>query len=486
MKLKELLSGIEIKNRGETGILENEVGKISFDSRTVGKGDVFVALKGATVDGHDYLSSLKDSGAAALIVERMPEGDQGCPVIVVNDTHRALGIMASNYYGRPSENLMLVGVTGTNGKTTIATLVYEMARRAGLKSGLLSTIANYIDGEKIPATHTTPDPLAINALLRQMADRGCKVVAMEVSSHAAHQHRIAGLKFRGGIFTNLTRDHLDYHKTFQAYRDAKKMFFDGLGKDAFALTNIDDANGEFMLQNTRASRHTYSLRTSADFTARILAKFIDSTLISINGHELETLFSGVYNIYNLTAVYGAMVLMGFDPEETLVNLSSMKPVAGRFQTTRSANGITAVVDYAHTPDALQNVLEAINDVAPTTARVITVFGAGGNRDRGKRKEMGRIASTNSHTVILTSDNPRDEDPEAILADILEGVVEDNGRTILKNADRREAIKMAVALSKPGDIILIAGKGHEDYQEIKGQRHHFSDMEEVTKIFDKIK
>lgn len=486
MTLKDLLEGIKVKTVTESTVLDREVGTIGFDSRKLGAGDIFVALEGATLDGHDYISSLKDRDLTAVIAERIPDGCGNLPIVLVDNTHKALGIVASNFYGRPSEKVMLIGVTGTNGKTTIATLIYEMARRSGLKSGLLSTIANYIDGEKIPATHTTPDPIAINALLKRMADSGCQVVAMEVSSHAAHQHRIAGLKFKGGIFTNLTRDHLDYHKTFQAYRDAKKMFFDGLDADAFALTNIDDPNGEFMLQNTAASRHTYSLRSHADFAARILAKFIDSTLITINGTELETMFSGVYNIYNLTAVYGALVLSGFDAAETLVNLSLMRPVAGRFQTIRSTNGLTVVIDYAHTPDALQNVLNAIKDVADKGSRVITVFGAGGNRDRGKRKEMGKIASINSDIVILTSDNPRDEDPESILADIQEGIDEGVGKLIMKNTDRREAIKMAIALANPGDIILIAGKGHEDYQEIKGQRHHFSDSEEVIKIFDKIK
>lgn len=467
--------------------LDRDVKNISFDSRQAEEGDIFVALKGTGADGHDYLPALADKNLAAIVCERMPEQLEKfgeTPLLQVRDSHEALGVISSSFFGNPSEKLCLIGVTGTNGKTTVATLIYEMSRLEGVKSGLLSTIANYIDGEKVPSTHTTPDAVAINRLLKQMVDRGCKVVAMEVSSHASHQKRIAGLRFAGGIFTNLTRDHLDYHKTFADYRDAKKMFFDNLDKTAFALTNIDDPNGEFMLQNTKAGKFTYSLRTKADFEGRIIDSRIDGSLITLNGTELETLFAGKFNIYNLTAVYGALVLSGFDKEEAVVGISGLHPVAGRFQSIKSAEGKFAIIDYAHTPDALKNVLDTLRETS-RSGEIITVVGAGGDRDRGKRPEMGKIAASFSDKVIFTSDNPRNEDPDMIIADIKEGLTDIMHACTFTVPDRREAIKMAVALAKPGDIILIAGKGHENYQEVCGVRHHFSDKEEVERLFNLI-
>jgi UDP-N-acetylmuramoyl-L-alanyl-D-glutamate--2,6-diaminopimelate ligase len=378
-----------------------------------------------------------------------------------------------------------VGVTGTNGKTTTATLLYEMARLNGFKAGLLSTVCNYVDTEAVPAAQTTPDPLTLNALLARMVDAGCKYAAMEVSSHAAHQHRIAGLHFAGGVFSNLTRDHLDYHKTVDAYLQAKKSFFDNLPGSAFALTNIDDKVGEVMLQNTRARRYTYSLRQPADFSGKIIESRLDGTLMSFNGNEVEVLFTGKFNAYNLTAVYGASVLMGFEPEKVLVDMSRLVPVAGRFQTFRSASGITAVVDYAHTPDAVVNVLSAIREVVGSAGRIITVVGAGGNRDKGKRPIMAREAALRSDRVILTSDNPRDEEPAEILHDMEAGLDDTTRPSVLSIVDRREAIRTAVALAAPGDVVLIAGKGHEDYQEIKGVKHHFDDREVVAEVLKSV-
>lgn len=481
MTLEELLRGVDVITTLDADSRNKEIRRLTFDSRNASDGDVFVAIKGHGADGHSYIPTLAGRRLSAIVVEDMPaDAEKYFPTIfvAVDQTHKALGQMASNFYGRPSEQLMLIGVTGTNGKTTTATLIYEMALAMGVKSGLLSTVANYIDRRKIAATHTTPDPISLNALLREMVDSGCRLAAMEVSSHAAHQQRIAGLKFAGGVFTNLTRDHLDYHNTFAAYRDAKKMFFDALGNDAFALTNIDDPNGMFMVQNTGARIATYSLRSSADFETRIMSRYLDGTLISINGTEIETLFLGTYNIYNLTAVYGTMLLSGFDKSETLVRLSAMHPVAGRFQTLRGDNGTLAIVDYAHTPDALENILKAINELRNKQSRLITVFGAGGNRDKGKRPEMGKIAAALSDYVIVTSDNPRFENPLEIIKDIVDGIPGDSLTRVSVQSDRREAIRNAMAIANDSDIVLIAGKGHEDYQEVKGIKHHFDDMEEA--------
>jgi len=458
-----------------------EITALTFDSRKVTPGSMFVAVRGTAVDGHSFIPLLEHSGVAAIVCEKLPEKLlPGISYIVVENSAIALGLLSSEWFGHPSRKLKLVGVTGTNGKTTTATLIYEMARLMGLKAGLLSTVCNYIEAEAFPTTQTTPDAYSINQLLARMVDAGCSVAAMEVSSHAAHQHRIAGLKFAGGVFSNLTRDHLDYHKTVQAYLEAKKSFFDGLPADAFALVNIDDKVGRVMLQNCAARHYTYSLRTMADFTGRIIESRLDGTLLSLNGHEVETLFTGRFNAYNLTAVYGVCCLLGWPAEEVLTRVSRLVPVAGRFQAVRSPRGVVAIVDYAHTPDAVVNVLEAIKEVGP--GRILTVVGCGGNRDAGKRPIMAAEAARRSDRVILTSDNPRDEEPEAILADMEAGLDAEARARALVIVDRREAIRTAAALAGPGDVILIAGKGHEDYQEIKGVKHHFDDREEIAAAF----
>ena len=423
-------------------------------------------------------------GVAAIVCEELPERlESTITYIRVANSAVALGFLASEWYDNPSRSLTLVGVTGTNGKTTTATLIYEMARLGGYKAGLLSTVCNYIDTEAVLADQTTPDPLTLNRLLRRMVDAGCTYAAMEVSSHAAHQHRIAGLHFAGGIFSNLTRDHLDYHKTVEAYLQAKKSFFDLLPPTAFALTNLDDKVGEVMLQNTAAKRYTYSLRTAASFTGRVSESRLDGTLMAFNGHEVEVLFTGRFNAYNLTAVYGASILLGWNEEDVLVRMSQLVPVAGRFQAFRSPAGVTAIVDYAHTPDAVVNVLSAIRDIVGANGNIITVVGAGGNRDKGKRPIMAREAALRSDRLILTSDNPRFEEPADIIHDMEEGLDARARAMTLSITDRREAIRTAVALAAPGDVILIAGKGHEDYQEIKGVKHHFDDRETVVEIFN---
>ncbi|MDE5822152.1 MAG: UDP-N-acetylmuramoyl-L-alanyl-D-glutamate--2,6-diaminopimelate ligase [Paramuribaculum sp.] len=478
--LSALLSAISVEEIiGSTDI---EITSVESDSRKIKLGSLFVAVRGTVVDGHTFIPIVTVGGAAAIVCEELPERlESEITYIKVSNSAVALGFLASRWYGDPSRKLKLVGVTGTNGKTTTATLIYEMARLNGHKAGLLSTVCNYIETEPVPAAQTTPDPLTLNSLLARMVDAGCTFAAMEVSSHAAHQHRIAGLHFAGGVFTNLTRDHLDYHKTVEAYLNAKKSFFDILPKDAFALTNVDDKVGEVMLQNTMASKHSYSVNRMADFTGRIIESRIDGTLMSFNGNEVEVLFTGRYNAYNLTAVYGTAILLGFDPEKVLTDMSRLVPVAGRFQTFRSANGITAVVDYAHTPDAVVNVLTAIREVVGNGKNIITVVGAGGNRDKGKRPIMAKEAATRSNRLILTSDNPRDEEPADILADMEAGLDNDTRKITLSIVDRREAIRTAAMLANPGDVILIAGKGHEDYQEIKGVKHHFDDREVVAEI-----
>ena len=460
-----------------------ELAGITADSREVAPGWLFVAVPGVTVDGHRFITKAVEAGAAAVVCEHMPE--QTVPevtYVTVASCAEALGKLASQWYGNPSRELCLVGVTGTNGKTTTATLIYEMARRLGYKAGLISTVCNYIDTEAVPTDHTTPDPITINALLRRMVDAGCRYAAMEVSSHAAHQHRIAGLTFAGGIFTNLTRDHLDYHKTFDAYLAAKKMFFDALPSGAFALTNADDRNGAVMLQNTAARKYTYSLRSEADFRGKIVEERLDGTLLGLNGTEVETMFTGRFNAYNLTAVYGACLLLGWERDRVLCGMSALVPVAGRFQAFHSPKGVTAIVDYAHTPDALVNVLDTIREAIGPDGVIITVVGAGGNRDAGKRPIMARESARRSQRLILTSDNPRFEEPEAILADMEAGLNEADRAKTLHITDRREAIRTAVALAAPGNVILIAGKGHEDYQEIRGVKHHFDDREIVMEAF----
>lgn len=482
MLLNRLLSPIEISEIvGNDNI---EITGVTADSRRVKPGTMFIAVPGVSVDGHDFIHKAQEAGASVVVCERLPEQlSTAVTYVVVPSSAVALGFIASEWWGNPSRQLHLVGVTGTNGKTTTATLIYEMARLLGHKAGLLSTVCNYVETTPYPTDHTTPDPMTINEMLHRMVEAGCTYCAMEVSSHAAHQHRIAGLHFAGGVFTNLTRDHLDYHKTVEAYLQAKKSFFDNLPSTAFALTNADDKVGEVMLQNTSASRHTYSLRSEADFTGRIVEQRLDGTLLSLNGTEVETMFTGRFNAYNLTAVYGASILLGWENGEVLRAISSLVPVAGRFQAFHSPKGFTAIVDYAHTPDAVVNVLQAIREVIGAKGEIITVVGAGGNRDKGKRPIMAKEAAARSQRVILTSDNPRFEEPEAILADMEAGLDDEARSRTLHITDRRQAIRTAVALAGPGSVILIAGKGHEDYQEIEGVKHHFDDREEVMKAIN---
>lgn len=480
-QLSQLLSAVMIEEI--IGDDDKMITSLVSDSRKVETGSMFVAVRGVNVDGHTFIPLLQHSGVAAIVCEEFPEHiTPGITYVKVANSAVALGFLASEWWDNPSRKLRLVGVTGTNGKTTTATLIYEMARLMGHKAGLLSTVCNYVDTEAIPATQTTPDPLSLNELLHRMVEAGCTYAAMEVSSHAAHQHRIAGLHFTGGIFSNLTRDHLDYHKTVEAYLAAKKSFFDNLPSTAFALTNLDDRSGEVMLQNTDAHRHTYSLRTHADFMGRVLESRLDGTLMTFNGHEVEVQFTGLFNAYNLLAVYGASTLLGWDKEQVLVNMSRLVPVAGRFQAFHSPKGYTAIVDYAHTPDAVVNVLSAIREIVGNRGSIITVVGAGGNRDKGKRPIMAREAALRSDRLILTSDNPRDEEPADILHDMEAGLDTDGRKKTLSIADRREAIRTAAAIASAGDVILIAGKGHEDYQEIKGVKHHFDDREVVKEVF----
>lgn len=482
--LSDLLSAIMVEEI--IGSEDREITSLECDSRKIKLGSLFVAVRGYNVDGHKFIPLVTLAGAAAIVCEELPERlESNVTYIRVANTSVALGYLASQWWGNPSRKLKLVGVTGTNGKTTTATLIYEMARLMGYKAGLLSTVCNYIDSEAVPTNQTTPDPLTLNELLHRMVVAGCSYAAMEVSSHAAHQHRIAGLEFAGGVFSNLTRDHMDYHKTVDAYLAAKKSFFDNLPASAFALTNLDDRNGEVMLQNTRARKYTYSLRQHADFMGRVVESRLDGTLMSFNGREVEVLFTGRFNAYNLTAVYGVATLLGWDAERILVDMSRLVPVAGRFQTFRSPLGVTAIVDYAHTPDALVNVLSAIRDVVGAGGTIITVVGAGGNRDKGKRPIMAREAAVRSQRLVLTSDNPRDENPLDILADMEAGLDEQMRANTLSIADRREAIRTAVALAAPGDVVLVAGKGHEDYQEIRGVKHHFDDREVVQEALSQL-
>ena len=481
MKLSELLKNVSPIET--VGSADKEIAGVSIDSRLVRDGHLFIAMKGTQVDGHKYIPKAIELGATAILLEDMPEDKtEGVTYIKVASTEDASGKVATAFYGYPSEKLQLVGVTGTNGKTTIATLLYNMFRKMGYKCGLLSTVCNYIDGEAVPADHTTPDPIELNYLLSRMVEAGCEYAFMECSSHAIHQKRIGGLKFRGGIFTNLTRDHLDYHKTLENYRDAKKAFFDMLDKDAFAVTNADDKNGMFMVQNCKAKVLTYSTRSMADYKARILECHFEGMYLDIDGKEVGVQFIGKFNVSNLLAVYSAAVELGKTPDEVLLVLSTLKSVSGRLEPVRSGNGVTAVVDYAHTPDAIVNVIQALRDVMNGKGQLITVCGCGGNRDKGKRPIMAREAVKASDKVILTSDNPRKEDPEAILDDMEAGLTPAEKKAVLRITDRRQAIRTAVAIAQPGDVILIAGKGHEDYQIIGDVKHHFDDREEVRAAF----
>ena len=490
MKLSELLKRLSVK--AIQGPSDPDIADVDIDSRRVGPGHLFVAIRGTQTDGHQFIGKAIAQGAVAVLCETLPAD---CPADVtfvqVDSTESAVGPVATAFQGYPSEKLKLVGVTGTNGKTTIATLLYNMFRRLGFRCGLLSTVCNYIEDEAVPASHTTPDPVELNRLLRRMVDAGCQYVFMECSSHAIAQQRIGGLCFAGGIFTNLTRDHLDYHKTVENYRDAKKAFFDALPKDAFAITNADDKNGLYMVQNTRATVKTYSVRQMADFRARIVECHFEGMYLEVDGREVGVQFIGRFNVSNLLAVYGAARMLGQQPEDILVVLSTLKSVAGRLEPIRSSEGFTAIVDYAHTPDALENVLKAIHEVLSNTAnpsaatsQVITVCGAGGNRDKGKRPLMAQEAVRQSDRVIITSDNPRFEEPQDIINDMLAGLTPQQMKKVIAIVDRREAIRTACMMARKGDVILIAGKGHEDYQEVKGVKHHFDDREVVREIMGK--
>lgn len=480
MILKDLLRGIRVMET--IGSEETEISGVAIDSRKVTKGGLFVAMKGTQVDGHKFIPKAIELGAAAILCENLPDNlEEGVAYVVVPDTEDIVGEVATRFYGNPSEKLKLVGVTGTNGKTTIATLLYNMFRKFGHKCGLLSTVCNYIEEEAIPADHTTPDPIELNELLARMVEAGCEYAFMECSSHAIAQKRIGGLKFAGGIFTNLTRDHLDYHKTFENYRNAKKAFFDGLPKSAFAITNADDRNGLVMTQNTKAVVKTYSTRSAADFKARILECHFEGMYLEIDNREVGVQFIGKFNVSNLLAVYGAAVMLGKHPEDILLVMSTLHSVSGRLEPIRSPEGYTAVVDYAHTPDALENVLNAIHEVLNGKGQVIIVCGAGGNRDKGKRPLMAQEAVKQSDKVIFTSDNPRFEEPQDIIDDMLAGLNDHQKRKVLTIVDRKEAIRTACMLAGKGDVVLIAGKGHEDYQEVKGVKHHFDDKEVVKEI-----
>jgi len=482
MKLEELMRGIQVtKIVGDTC---DDIKGINLDSRLIEQGHLFVAVKGTQTDGHAYIGTAIEKGAIAVLCEELPAGlSERVTYVQVADSEDALGKVATAFYGDPTSKLELVGVTGTNGKTTIATLLYNTFRYFGYKVGLVSTVCNYIDDEAVPTEHTTPDPITLNKLLGRMADSGCKYAFMEVSSHSIAQKRISGLKFAGGIFTNLTRDHLDYHKTVENYLKAKKTFFDNLPKNAFALTNLDDKNGMVMVQNTKAKTYTYSLRSLCDFKGKILESHFEGMILNFNEKELAVQFIGKFNASNLLAVFGTASLLGKKEEDVLVALSTLRPVAGRFDSLRSPAGYTAIVDYAHTPDALVNVLNAIHEVLEGNGQVITVVGAGGNRDKGKRPIMAKESVKGSDRVIITSDNPRFEEPQDIINDMMAGLDTEDRKKVVAITDRKEAIRTACMLAQPGDVILVAGKGHENYQDVKGVKHHFDDKEVLKDIFN---
>ena len=481
MKLaKDILYKVSIDSiQGST---EKLISAIVFDSREVKQNTLFVAQKGLTFDGHQFISKAIELGATVIVCEEFPKNlIQNITYVKVLDSNSALAIIASNFYDNPSSKLKLIGITGTNGKTTIATLLYKLFQKAGYKTGLLSTVKILVDTIQYNATHTTPNSVLINKYLNEMVELGVDYCFMEVSSHGIHQKRTEGLQFSGGVFTNLTHDHLDYHSTFKEYRDVKKSFFDSLPKTAFALVNMDDKNGAVMLQNTIAKKHSYALKTMADFKVRILENQFSGLLLTINGAEVWTKLIGSFNAYNLAAVYGAANLLGLDAIETLTRISELESVSGRFQHFISEGGVTAIVDYAHTPDALKNVLETINDIRTGNEQVITVVGCGGDRDKAKRPVMGRLASQLSTQTIFTSDNPRSENPQTIIDEIEAGVESQNFKKTISILDREQAIKTAAKFSKKGDIILVAGKGHETYQEVKGIRSHFDDYEKITEL-----
>ena len=477
MKLRDIIKGIEAEVSGPTDV---EVNDLQFDSRRVGKGTLFVAQRGTKVDGHTFIGGAIESGAVAIVCEELPASiTDGVSYVKVPDSSRALGLMAANYYGHPSEQLKLVGITGTNGKTTTVTLLHRMFRMMGYHVGLVSTIVNKIDEEELATGHTTPDALELNQLLRRMVDAGCQYAFMEVSSHAVVQHRIAGVRFAGAIFSNITHDHLDFHKTMANYIAAKKGFFDSLPKDAWALVNVDDKNGRVMVQNTQAKVYTYGLQHQADYHCRVIEDTFEGMHLSINGRELWCRLVGRFNAYNLTAIYAAAVLSGISDDDALRLLSLLEAAPGRFQYV-SGRGITAIVDYAHTPDALQNVIETIDQIRRSSQLLITVVGCGGDRDRTKRPEMAKIAVEGSDKVVLTSDNPRTENPDAILDEMEAGLSAEQLSHVVRITDRRQAIRTACMMAREGDIVLVAGKGHEKYQEVNGVRSHFDDVEELEK------
>jgi UDP-N-acetylmuramoyl-L-alanyl-D-glutamate--2,6-diaminopimelate ligase len=481
-KLEQILS---VKDALEViGSLDATVNDITFDSRQVTKGSCFIAVRGTQADGHGYIDKAIEQGASVIVCEDLPEKRvDGVTYARVKDTTEVLGLMATAFYDNPSQKLKLVGITGTNGKTTTVTLLYRLFNKLGFKSGLLSTVVNYIGDEEIPATHTTPDSIQLNKLLAQMVEAGCSHCFMEVSSHAIVQNRIAGLKFTGALFSNITHDHLDYHKTFDEYLRAKKRFFDLLPADAFALINIDDRNGRVMVQNTEAKVSSYSLRSMANYKCKVIENHFDGMLLNLDSIEVWTRLVGGFNAYNILAIYSAARLLGVERDIVLTEISSMTAVSGRFEHMKSPKGINVVVDYAHTPDALQNVIDTINEIKTPENKLISVVGAGGNRDKTKRPVMAKVAVEGSGMVILTSDNPRFEEPEEILKDMKTGIEPSMVGKVLTIVDRREAIRTAYMLATPGDIVLVAGKGHENYQEIKGVKHHFDDKEVIQEIMN---
>lgn len=481
--LTDILCNVAIKST--YGTTEKEVSKICFDSREVSDNDVFVALVGSVTNGHRFIEKAIEKGATTIVCEEKPTLLEGITYIQVEDTHKSLAVMASNFYKNPSSKLKLIGIIGTNGKTTIATLLYQLFKKAGYKTGLISTVQIAVDDHFYKATHTTPDSLKINDYINEMVKQNVTHCFMEVSSHGIHQKRIEGLQFFGGVFTNITHDHLDYHKTFKEYLNVKKSFFDALPKNTFALVNVDDKNGKVMIQNTSAQKHTYALKTIADFKAKIIENQFSGLFLEINSKEIYTKFIGSFNAYNLLAVYGTSILLGIDEIKALTIISELESVNGRFQHFTSKKGIKIIIDYAHTPDALKNVLQTINNIRTGNEEVITVVGCGGNRDKTKRPVMGQIASQLSTQVIFTSDNPRDENPEDILKQVESGVESQNIRKTLTVTDREQAIKTAVKIAMTNDVILIAGKGHETYQEIKGIRRHFDDYQKVVSFLKEL-
>ncbi len=481
--LKDILYSVTLTSvKGTTDL---NVNAIVFDSRKANENSIFVAIKGTAVDGHDFISSVIEKGCKIIVAEQQVEVSDEVTLIVTDNTQKSLAIMANNFFDHPSAKLKLIGVTGTNGKTTTTTLLFNLFSKLGNKCGLLSTVVNKIGDKDIVSTHTTPDPVALNELLNQMVEEGCTHCFMEVSSHAVHQHRITGLKFTGGVFTNITHDHLDYHKTFQEYIRVKKTFFDNLPADAFSLVNVDDKNGMVMLQNTKSSKYSFALKSPADFKVKVLENQFSGLVLNLCGTEVWSRLIGDFNAYNLVAVYAVSELLGEEKLEVLTVLSNLESVEGRFQYTTSEKGITAIVDYAHTPDALENVLKTIDNIRTKNETVYTVVGCGGDRDKAKRPKMAGIACEMSDKVIITSDNPRSEDPKVIIEEMMEGVEGLHFKKTLSIEDREQAIKTAVSMAEKGDIILIAGKGHEKYQEIKGVKHHFDDMETVTNLFKKL-